>query len=112
MSNRRTLYQIRIFGKKGCQKCQLLKQRVTKILDNAKYAEFEQAYFDILTEDGLVTFCSAECLNPSRIPAFLVCRLDELTGEYRPIPNPVGHPERMHPLFKESLVYSWLGLET
>lgn len=65
--------KIRIFGKKGCGKCSLLKGRFDRILSKEPYAgKFDIEYNDLSTEEGLVAFCNMEFLDISRIPSFVV----------------------------------------
>ena len=64
-------YQIRVFGKQGCDKCHTLNQRLDKLLAKEEYGAFEKLYCDVETIDGLVAFAEAECINPARIPAML-----------------------------------------
>lgn len=54
-----------VYGKTGCQKCEILQRRLEKM-----GLSFELRKVDTLT--GLILFCRAEQLNPSRIPAVLV----------------------------------------
>ena len=104
------LYKIVVFGKKGCDKCTILNQRLDKLLPDEKWSSFEKHYCDVETIDGLVTFSEAECINPQRIPAMLVTAKNEQTGEYEPVPNPSpGTPDT---ICKDSLLYQYLGLQT
>lgn len=80
-------YRIKVYGKKGCDKCSVLKSRLAKLLESDKWQDFEMIDFDILTEDGLVSFVKEEVLNPQRIPSFLVQKRSE-NGEYENIINP------------------------
>ena len=100
---------IHVFGKAGCQKCAMLNRRIDKLLTEPKYAVFQKAYSDVLTEDGLVKFCKAECLNPSRIPAMVVsCGGTEADPEYIANPAP-GQPD---PVCRHSRLYQYLGIQT
>ncbi len=82
-------FQITVFGKPGCQKCRVLHGRLDKLLSEESYADMEMRYCDLETEEGLVEFCEAECLNPSGVPAMLVKRRDEESGRYHCVPaNP------------------------
>lgn len=67
-------FQVVIFGKEGCDKCQVLKKRMGKILERAPYDQFELVYHSLGKMDGLVKFCRCEVLNPQRIPSFMVFR--------------------------------------
>ena len=75
-------FQIKVFGKQGCDKCHTLNQRLDKLLATEEYSNFEKVYLDVETLDGLVAFAEAECINPSRIPAMLVTAWNEDAGEY------------------------------
>jgi len=103
-------FRVRVFGKKGCDKCDVLKQRLEKLLADRDWSEFEKRDVDVETEDGLVAFAEAECINPQRIPALLVERHNPDTGEYEPIPN--SSPGAADPAFKQSKLYQYLGLQT
>ena len=67
-------------------------------------------HVDVETIDGLVAFSEAECINPSRIPAMLVCRYDEAFEEYVPLSN--ARPGANDPVSKKSKLYQYLGLQT
>jgi len=103
-------HQIRVFGKQGCDKCHALNRRLDKLLKQAEFADFEKLYCDVETIDGLVAFSEAECINPSRIPAMLVCRYDEASEEYVPLSN--ARPGANDPVSKKSKLYQYLGLQT
>lgn len=81
-------YRIQVFGKSGCDKCKTLNQRLDRLLAKAEWEQFEKAYCDVMTVEGLIPFCEAECINPQQIPALLVSRFSEEKGEYEPIPSP------------------------
>ncbi len=103
-------YQVMVFGKEGCDKCKVLNQRLDKLMAKDEWQDFEKAYVDVMTEDGLVAFCKAECINPQRIPAFVVSRKNEQTGAYEPVPNP--RPFEKDPVCKDSKLYTFMGLQT
>jgi hypothetical protein len=102
--------KVLVFGKKGCQKCGVLNQRLEKLFADPAYADFEKLYCDVETKDGLLHFCEAECINPSRIPALLVAEQDEATGRLKPLPNP--EPGRPCTVCKDARLYQYLGLQT
>jgi len=103
-------YRISVFGKAGCQKCKILNQRIDKLLTKPEWADFEKAYVDVETEDGLVLFCNAECINPQRIPAFLIEKWDDEQGRHLPVVNiRAGEPDSV---CKASKLYTYLGLQT
>lgn len=75
-------YIVNVFGKEGCAKCAMLNRRIDKLLGDEKYAAFRKRYNDVLTEDGMVRFCLAQCLNPSRIPAMVISKVDADGSEH------------------------------
>lgn len=103
-------YQVKVFGKAGCDKCKLLNQRLDLVLQKTEWREFEKKYVDLDTEEGLVEFCRAECVNPQRVPALLVTRLDDRTGDYVPLPNP--RPGELDEGCGRSRLYQVLGVQT
>lgn len=70
-------YVANVFGKEGCSKCALLKRRLAALLERPEYSGIEMRYHDVLTLDGVVDFCKADCLNPNRIPALLMSVVDD-----------------------------------
>ncbi len=100
-------FRIKVYGKKGCNKCSLLKGRLSKLLEEEKWQNFEMIDFDILTEDGLVAFVKEEVLNPQRIPCFVLQKRGN-DGEYENILN----PEYSKGTGSESLPFRFLGIET
>ncbi len=103
-------YQIRVFGKKSCDKCHTLNQRLDKLLEKGGYEQFEKLYCDVETIDGLVAFAEAECVNPSRIPALLVTAWNDQDEDY--VPVPVKEPGAADPVCKKARLYQYLGLQT
>jgi hypothetical protein len=103
-------YRVLIFGKEGCAKCEVLKERLGKTLGTDKWADFDKQYLSVKTAEGLVAFSRAQCINPSRIPAMLVTKRDPETGEYRYMPNPT--PGAEDPVCQKSKLYQYLGLQT
>lgn len=103
-------YKIQVFGKPGCAKCKTLNQRLDKLLQEAEWADFEKEYCDVETVDGLVSFASAECINPQRIPAMLVTRRQEDTGRYVPVPS--AAPQPRDEVCGKSKLYQYVGLQT
>ena len=93
-------YQIHVFGKPGCDKCHTLNGRLDDLLQEA----------DLETENGLVEFCEAECLNPQRVPGFYISKANPATGEQEPLPNP--QPGSAEAPGGASALYTWLGLQT
>lgn len=103
-------YQIKVFGKEGCDKCHTLNQRLDKLLAKNEYGAFEKMYCDVETIEGLVAFAEAECINPSRIPAMLVTEWNDDRAEF--VPVPVAEPGAADPVCKKSRLYHYLGLQT
>ena len=103
-------YQIKVFGKEGCDKCHTLNQRLDKLLAKDGFADFEKHYCDVESVDGLVAFAEAECINPSRIPAMLVSAWDAEAKEYVPVQT--RQPGAKDPVCKKSKLYHYLGLQT
>ena len=103
-------YRVHVFGKKGCEKCTVLNQRLDKMLVKDEWEAFEKHYNDVETESGLVAFAEAECINPQRIPAMMIMQQNDETGEYEPVANPT--PGAADPVFKKSKLYQYLGVQT
>lgn len=97
-------YQIHVFGKPGCAKCHTLQGRLDDLLQEEEWSDFEKVYHDLETEDGLVAFCEAECLNPQRVPAFYVAK------DGAPLANPA--PGESDAVLGHSALYTLVGLET
>ena len=81
-------YRITLFGKKGCDKCKVLKERIDKLVEQDDWKDFEKEYLDVESVDGLVSFVKMEVLNPLRIPSFIVKKLNLATNEYQALVNP------------------------
>ncbi len=103
-------YQIKVFGKQGCDKCHTLNQRLDKLLAKEDYSAFAKLYCDVETIDGIVAFSEAECINPSRIPAMLVTEWDEAANEFTPIST--KQPGAKDSVCKKAKLYQYLGLQT
>ncbi len=103
-------YQIKVFGKQGCDKCHTLNQRLDKLLASEEYSQFEKVYCDVESIDGLVAFSEAECINPSRIPAMLVTTWDSDADEYVPVET--REPGAPDPVCKKAKLYQYVGLQT
>jgi hypothetical protein len=102
-------FEVRVFGKKGCDKCAILNQRLDKLLATDEWQDFEKSYSDVETSDGIISFCEAECINPQRIPAMIVLQRDE-GGAFMPVPNAApGEPDKV---CKKAKLYQFLGLQT
>lgn len=103
-------YQVRVFGKAGCDKCHTLNQRLDKILTKAEYTDFEKVYCDVESLDGLVTFAEAECINPSRIPAMLVAEWNAEENDFIPVSTKA--PGAKDAVCKKARLYQYVGLQT
>ena len=99
-------YRIKVYGKRGCNKCAILKSRLAKLLEHEKWQDFEMMNYDILTEDGLVSFVKEEVLNPQRIPSFLIQKRNE-NGEFENMINPEWKTNK-----KEAEPFKFIGIET
>jgi len=85
-------YIVHVFGKEGCAKCTMLNRRLDTLLASDKYKDkFVKQYDSVLTEDGLVHFCLAQCVNPNRIPAMMI---SDMEGNYIENPTP-GAPDEI-----------------
>ncbi len=103
--------KITVFGKTGCDKCKVLQSRLDEMLGRPEWgALYEKDYCDVETEEGIVAFCKAECVNPQRIPAFVVQRWAPETQRYEPVPNP--EPGRQDPVCRNSRLYQFMGIQT
>lgn len=103
-------FQIQVFGKPGCPKCTTLKGRIDRMLAKKEWSDFTRVEHDLHTEQGLVEFCLLECINPQRIPAFVVGRYDETASKYVPLMNP--DPDQPDPVCGNAKLYTYLGLQT
>jgi len=102
-------YQIAVFGKSGCPKCEVLNKRIDKILQKDDWADFEKKYYSVETVDGLVAFSESECLNPQRIPALVLMKSSGTDG-WRLMENRrMGEQDE---LCGNSRLYQYLGLQT
>ncbi|MBN2450949.1 MAG: hypothetical protein JXR77_11200, partial [Lentisphaeria bacterium] len=66
-------------------------------------------YCDLETADGMLAFCKAQCVNPSRIPAIMVMRRTP-EGGFLPLENP--SPGAPDPSCGKSALYQFVGLQT
>ncbi len=103
-------FQVVVFGKKGCEKCASLNKRLDTILKKKEWQDFEKVYMDVHTEDGLIAFSKAECLNPQRIPAFVVVWKNSQNNALEPVPNPkMGQKDEV---CGDARLHTHLGLQT
>ena len=100
-------FQVAMFGKEGCEKCEVLKKRLNKILQEKRYEEFEFVYCDLGTVEGLVRFCRCEVLNPQRIPSFIV--YNKQAAQPETDPSPVRCRKKVS---AEEEIETFLALET
>jgi len=100
-------FQVAVFGKEGCDKCEAVKKRLNKILQEKPYEEFEFVYCDLGTVEGLVRFCRCEVLNPQRIPSLMVYHRQ--ADQQRDDPSPVRCKRK---LATEEEIETFLALET
>ena len=101
---------VHVFGKHTCAKCAMLNKRLDEILTKQPWAgHFVKVYNDLETEDGLLNFCLAQCLNPNRVPAMVVAKIAaDGSADYLPNPDPEGKDE----ICKRSRLYTYLGIQT
>lgn len=102
-------FRVMVFGKTGCEKCKVLNRRLDRLFSEAQWQDFEKLYCDVETEEGLIAFCRAQCVNPSRIPALLVTRCTE-AGSYVPVQN--LRTGTTDPVYARSHLYQYVGLQT
>lgn len=103
-----TEYQVHVFGKKGCEKCAVLMDRLGKAIEKPEWKDFSVQYWDVETEEGMVRFSEAECVNPQRIPAMMIVRREG--DDYVPVPN--RRPGERDETCGKSRLYQYLGLQT
>jgi len=102
-------FRVMVFGKVGCDKCAMLNRRLDRLFAEEAWQDFEKQYCDIETEEGLIAFCRAQCVNPSRIPALLVTRRQP-DGSYAPLPSRCAGTA--DDVCGRSRLYQFLGLQT
>ena len=100
-----SVFRIQVFGKPGCEKCAVLNQRLDKLLSTDRWRGFDKEYCSMETVEGLVAFAESECVNPQRIPALVVRKLNSETGEYELMPAPATTGSKSH-------LHATLGLQT
>ncbi len=106
-------YQILLFGKAGCDKCAILEKRLDNLLATEKWSDFSKIKFDLESEEGLVEFCSIECMNPQRVPGFVVAKKNSQSGKFELLPNqPKNSRSDDEDICGNSRLYTWLGLQT
>jgi hypothetical protein len=103
-------YRILVFGKAGCEKCKTLHKRLDEMLAREEWSDFEKQPCDVESVEGLIAFCKSECVNPQRIPGFIVLRRRAGEEGFDPVERPV--PGRADPACGASALYSLVGLQT
>ncbi len=88
----------------------MLNKRVEKILKKKQWQDFHKVYHDIMTEDGLIDFANAECINPQRIPAFVIKKFNEERNRYEYLANEI--PGKYDAVCGGSKLYTYLGVQT
>lgn len=101
-------YKIVVFGKTECSKCVALNHKIDELLKSGNYKDFEKQYVDVMSEDGLVMFCDLECLNPQRIPAFVIMK--NIDGKLIPIENKTEIIS--DDICGKAWIYQYYGLQT
>jgi len=104
------IYRVLVFGKSGCDKCKTLHKRLDDVLAREEWADFEKQACDVESVEGLVAFCKAECVNPQRVPGFIVLRKRATEDRYDPVVRPI--PGRVDPVCGPSALYTLVGLQT
>jgi len=100
-----------VFGKQGCDKCDLLKRRLGKLLQEEAYAGVEMEYLDLGTIEGLIRFSQAEVLNPQRIPCLFVYNMEG--AESGQSLRPLRFRKKVSSLNEEEAeIETYLSLET
>lgn len=102
-------FRVMVFGKTGCEKCKVLNRRLDRLFAEAQWGDFEKQYCDVETEEGLIAFCRAQCVNPSRIPALLVTQCTD-AGRYLPVQS--RRAGTTDPVCGRSHLYQYVGLQT
>lgn len=100
---------VNIIGHTGCQKCAMLNRRTDTLLQQEPYKSlFRKVYHDTedpsgmeAREEALSFFCKCQCVNPNRIPAFIIT--DE-NGEFLPCLE-CTHLQGVH-------LYQYIGIQT
>jgi glutaredoxin len=87
MTNDIKPYLIVIYGKDGCDKCALLKRRVSSLLAKGNQ-DFDLDYQNLSTAEGMAAYALAETVNGQRIPAMQIMRYNEDRKTYVKIPDP------------------------
>lgn len=103
-------FRVTVFGKAGCDKCAILNQRLDKLLASEEWSDFEKDYCSVDTEEGLVSFAEAECINPQRIPAMLIMHRGSDKEPFKPVNNP--QPDKQDSVCSKSALYQYIGLQT
>jgi len=105
-----TPFRIQVFGKPGCDKCSVLNQRLDRMLAKDEWQDFDKQYCDVETEEGMIAFSEAECVNPQRLPAMVVRRAMGDGNSYELVDNPM--PGTVDEVCGKSHLYQYVGLQT
>jgi hypothetical protein len=100
-------FQVHVFGKAGCDKCAVLNKRLEQMLQEDELQAFEKVYHDVETVEGLIAFSRTECMNPSRIPGFVISRKQEQSEPLSFMPRLFSQNSG-----EKSLLYSVHGVQT
>lgn len=100
-----TEFTVVVFGKEGCGKCKALLGRLDRMFKGEEGQHFSLKYVDVSKSIGMVAMCKMECINPSRIPAFVV-----VDAHGVPLRNP--DPGRRDDEDDYSMLYQHLGAQT
>jgi hypothetical protein len=87
MMNDNRPYLIVIYGKDGCDKCALLKRRVSSILAKGNQ-DFDMDYQNLSTAEGMAAYALAETVNGQRVPALQIMRYNDERKTYVKIADP------------------------
>lgn len=99
-----------VFGKKGCAKCAMLNRRLDALLATEPWKDLvEKTYDDVETEDGMMYFCMAQCVNPNRIPALVMAQTNDEGMEAFIERSDIGGADRV---CGSSMLYQYVGIQT
>ncbi len=73
------------------------------------WQDFEKVYYNVESIDGLVAFTQVECLNPSRIPGFVITKWNDRLKQYEYMPQQLQADDASS---RRTLLHTHLGLQT